>query len=351
MSHFIGKVYMWFRQHQRVLPWRLTSDPYQIWVSEIILQQTRVAQGLPYYENFIRHFPDLGALAAASEDELLKVWEGLGYYSRARNMHQAAQTIVSQYHGAFPDTYEAIRALKGIGEYTAAAIASISFGLPYAVVDGNVFRVLTRYLGITEPVDTARGKVIVRQTATGLLNPGNPGFHNQAMMEFGALCCIPRNPDCFNCPVHQGCYAFEKGMTNSLPVKNRKISRKVRYFYFYIPEDADAVLIEKRTGHDIWKNLYQFPLFEAEHELNETEILTNPFFDELISGYSGATVEISRIYTHELTHRQIRARFIRIKRELPGMISRSRMVVHKKEIHKFAFPVLIRKFIEEKMLT
>jgi len=349
MSHFIGLIYKWYEYHRRELPWRLTSDPYLIWVSETILQQTRVKQGLPYYNRFIRHFPDVSSLAAASGDELMKIWEGLGYYSRARNMHDAAKAIESLHGGKFPDKYEEIRNLKGVGDYAAAAVASIAFGLPYAVADGNVFRFLTRYLGIQEAVDTTHGKRLVRQTAEELLNTEHPGYHNEALMEFGALCCIPKKPDCPRCPVQPGCFAFHHGMVNVLPVKSKKTVRKNRYFYFYVPEDEWNIIIEKRIGRDIWKNLYQFPLYEPGYELTENEILSNAFFKELIPDGHGAIIEISPVRLHELTHQQIRARFITIFQPKLSLTNSNHQKISKEEIHKFAFPALIRNFLEEKI--
>jgi A/G-specific adenine glycosylase len=348
MAHFIELIYTWFANHQRDLPWRFTQDPYLIWVSETILQQTRIVQGLPYYYSFIGHFPDVKTLAAAPGDELMKVWEGLGYYSRARNMHVAAQTIVNQYNGKFPDDYDTIRNLKGIGDYTAAAVASIAFDLPYAVVDGNVIRFLARYAGITEAIDTRHGKEMVRETANEFLDVIRPGFHNQAMMEFGALCCIPRRPACGNCPVQAGCFAFQNRMVDKLPLKSRQIVRRIRYFYYYIPESEHFTVIEKRTEKDIWENLYQFPLYESDHELSEQEILSNRVFSELIHDIHGAEVEISPVRFHELTHQQIRACFIRIHLHKITLTNGKQKEINKKEIHKFAFPVLIRNFLEEK---
>ena len=350
MEHFIQKIHHWFEENQRGLPWRLTKDPYCIWVSEIILQQTRVIQGIPYYYKFIAHFPDVHALAEAPEDQLLKVWEGLGYYSRARNMHTAAKTIVSLHNGIFPDSYEAVIQLKGIGEYTAAAIVSIAFGMPYPVVDGNVYRFLSRFLGITEEMDTSPGKKRVLQIATELMDIDHPGMHNQAMMEFGALCCVPSNPDCYNCPVQDGCFAFQHKMTEKLPARKKRMPKRIRYFYFCIPEDEQCIIIEKRSGKDIWKNLYQPPLFESDHALTENEILLNSLLKNLTQESEEALVEISPEYLHNLTHQQIRARFITIT--LPRIFSNNhtRIPVKKREMHTFAFPVLIKNFLYKKFL-
>jgi A/G-specific adenine glycosylase len=347
LEYFIEAIHQWYHKHQRALPWRETKDPYRIWVSEIILQQTRVEQGLPYYERFIGHFPDVLALAESSGDQLMKIWEGLGYYSRARHMHAAAKLVAMQYQGIFPEKYEDIRRLKGIGEYTAAAIASIAFGEPYAVVDGNVYRFLSRFLGITTPVDTTPGKKVFNRVAQELLDRNKPGYHNQAMMEFGALCCIPRNPGCQTCPVVSGCYAFQHKMTDTLPVKNKKPARKIRYLYFYVAEDEDSVIIEKRTGNDIWKHLYQFPVHEQDQPVPEPDLLSLPFTRAIPGLQVGEIPVISRQYIHLLTHQEIRARFIRKKHLLLPDNFPEGMRINKGEIHTFAFPVLIKKYILE----
>jgi A/G-specific adenine glycosylase len=350
LEYFVRKIHYWFEKNQRELPWRLTKDPYLIWVSEIILQQTRVNQGIPYYNRFIIHFPDVNILANAPEDQLMKIWEGLGYYSRARNMHTAAKTIANHYNGVFPDNYEAVKNLKGVGDYTAAAIVSIAFGLPYPVVDGNVFRFLSRYLGIREEMDTSSGKKTMVQIASELLDNDDPGLHNQAMMEFGALCCVPVNPDCFNCPVQDGCFAFQHKMTEKLPLRKRRILKKIRYFYFCITMDEQRIVIEKRTGNDIWKNLYQPPLFESDHELTENEILQIPLLRIVTQNYREDLVEISPEYIHILTHQQIRARFITISKPRIFSENFTGIPVFKSEIHNFAFPVLIKNFLYKKFL-
>jgi A/G-specific adenine glycosylase len=347
---FLPEIYDWFEKNRRELPWRMTFDPYLIWVSEVVLQQTRVNQGLPYFNRFVSLFPDVASLASAPEDHLLKAWEGLGYYSRARNLQAAARTIMELHGGVFPDRYEAIRSLKGIGDYTAAAVASIAFGQPYAVVDGNVSRFLSRYLGIEAPVDSLPGKKLMIRAADELLDISRPGFHNQAMMEFGALLCKPARPDCRNCPVQDGCYAFRKNITEKLPVKSKKVNRRTRYFYYCIPENEQYVILEKRTGKDIWKNLYQFPLFESEHQLEEKEMLSIPLLAELTGKYSGATIGISREYVHELTHQQIRARFIRVTLNRREITEIGGIQAAKADITEYPFPVLIRNFICEKLL-
>jgi A/G-specific adenine glycosylase len=272
MSNLTQALYRWYSFNKRTLPWRATRDPYLIWISEIILQQTRVAQGMPYYFRFTERFPDVKTLGEAPEDELMKFWEGLGYYSRARNLHIAAKSILKNYKGKFPVDYESIRNLKGVGDYTAAAIASIAFGLPYAAVDGNVERVLSRYFGIETSVHSANGKKIFRDLAREILLESDPGMHNQAMMELGALVCTPKNPDCPNCPLKLSCNAFLHGNVENLPLKQKSIKKNTRYFLFILMESTSQILIEKRTGSDIWRNLFQLPLVECEHQPEDGDL-------------------------------------------------------------------------------
>lgn len=347
MEYFKEALYQWYHCHKRDLPWRSTRDPYLIWVSEIILQQTRVDQGLPYYERFIRQFPDVHVLSQASDDHLMKQWEGLGYYSRARHLHATAKIISERYQGKFPSDYATVRSLKGIGDYTAAAIVSIAFGAPCAVVDGNVYRVLSRFLGIKDPIDTPGGKKRFQQVAEELLDRNNPGMHNQALMEFGALCCTPRNPGCQTCPLVSGCYAFQHKLKETLPVKSKRIQRKIRYFYFLVAEDKEQVIIEKRTGSDIWKHLYQFPLLEQDYPADEQLLLSMPFLNRSTVNHEDALPDISREYIHQLTHQEIRARFIRVKHRRLADNFPDGIRINKAEIHTFAFPVLIRNYIQK----
>lgn len=340
-------IYEWYDINRRDLPWRRVSDPYLVWISEVILQQTRISQGLPYYVRFVSRFPDIQTLAEAPEDVLMKTWEGLGYYSRARNLQAAAKILVERNNGVFPGSYEAIRSLPGIGEYTAAAVASISFGLPYPAIDGNVVRLLSRYFGVTEPVDKSSGAGILRELAIRLLNGTNPGYHNQAFMEFGALCCIPANPGCLSCPLHSSCAAWAGNMVEILPVKSKKKKKIRRYFYFYLFEDGNQVVIQKREQNDIWKNLYQFPMIESTGELSDTEIITASAGLKITGRMPALLKGISRSYKHELTHQQILARFIRISSHFPQKMKDHYIVINKKEICKFALPALISNFLTE----
>ncbi len=337
----------WYDRNKRDLPWRSESDPYLIWVSEVILQQTRVAQGLSYYNRFVLRFPDPVSLASASQDELMKFWEGLGYYTRALNMQEAAKSIVREHHGRFPSDYDSILKLKGTGEYTASAVASIAFGLPYAVTDGNVTRFISRFYGIEQPVDTHSGKNAVRAKAREILETTRPGTHNQAMMEFGALVCIPLKPECPECPVSSGCYAYRHDMVNLLPLKKAAKNRQNLFYYFFVCEKEHTVLIEKRNAKGIWKNLYQFPLAESDAEITDEQMLSLPLCREFLDK-DGILWEISRVYRHELTHRRIIARFIRIRFPPNACRIEGFIETNKKEIRKFAFPVLVKNYMAEK---
>ena len=348
MNGFPHDIYKWYSSNKRDLPWRKTNDPYKIWISEIILQQTRVKQGINYYNRFVDEFPTVFELANASEDQILKLWQGLGYYTRARNLHFTAKVIVNHCNGVFPADFETILSLKGIGYYTAAAIASIAFNLPYATVDGNVYRVLTRFFGISTPIDSEKGKSEIQKIATSILPEINAGFHNQALMEFGALQCVPKSPDCKSCPLSYSCYASKNNLTNQLPVKTIKIKQSTRYFYYYFIERQDSILLEKRTGNDIWKNLHQFPLIESEKELSDLEILNLkiPFLNcETINIKS-----VSPTVKHVLTHQNIYARFIQIETETDCLNHTNFIRVNKKDIYKFAVPKLLEQYFKKNNL-
>lgn len=295
----------WYATHRRELPWRATSDPYAVWISEIMLQQTRVAQGLDYFRRFMTRFPRVEMLAAAPEDEVLKLWQGLGYYSRARNLHAAARSIAGR--GAFPTTYEEIRALRGVGDYTAAAIASIAFGLPHAVVDGNVYRVLSRYYGVATPIDTTAGQREFRLLAQALLDGQRPGLYNQALMDFGALQCTPKSPRCAECPLCDSCAALASGRVDTLPVKARRTAVTDRYLvYIYFRSGRDTFL-RRRPAGDIWQGLYEPFLAEFDHAPQSAEIESLPSLQALPA--RPVLTEIARGVTHVLTHRRLHADF------------------------------------------
>ena len=253
----------WFAENRRDLPWRHDPTPYEVWLSEVILQQTRVNQGMDYYLRFIKKWPSVTSLAQATEEEVLKMWQGLGYYSRARNLHHCAQQVMEQHGGQFPADYEQLKKLQGIGEYTAAAIASIAFDLPHAVVDGNVYRVLARLFDIDIPINNKEGQKLFAQLADELLNRKQPGLHNQAMMEFGALQCTPKNPNCLHCPLLAQCLAFAHQTVLQRPVKLQTKKNVTRYFNYLVIRINENIYLHKRSGNDIWKNLYDFPCIES----------------------------------------------------------------------------------------
>lgn len=345
MNEFLDEIYRWFRLNKRDLPWRKTTDPYRIWLSEIILQQTRVAQGIQYYERFIEKYPTVFQLAAASEDDVLKLWQGLGYYTRARNLHFTAKQIVNVYNGKFPNKYDEILKMKGIGLYTAAAIASIAFSLQHATVDGNIYRVLSRYFGIRTPIDSTLGKKEFNELAESLISGANPGMHNQALMEFGALQCIPKSPNCIKCPLAKTCFAFQNKVVNQLPVKLKKVAQRDRYFYYYYIESGNFTFVEKRSGKDIWENLYQFPLIETQKELSETDLINNKL--PLNGNNYGNIKIISETKKHILSHQIIYAKIIHIELNDTNFRTDQFIRVNKKDISKFAVPKLLEQFIKE----
>ncbi|WP_300600273.1 A/G-specific adenine glycosylase [Niabella sp.] len=305
-SHYLIN---WNRnENNRKMPWKGIKDPYKIWLSEIILQQTRVDQGLKYYENFITNFPAIRDLAQANEKKVFKLWEGLGYYSRCKNLIHTARVLNSEYNGQFPDTYKAILELKGIGPYTAAAIASFAFNLPHAVIDGNVFRVLARIFGIREPVDTTAGKKIITGLAEQLLDKENPGEYNQAIMDFGATICKPANPSCEQCPFKNDCIAYKEDIVALLPVKIKKTAVRTRYFYFFLPQYRNALPVRERLDKDIWQHLYEFPLIEKEEETSSGAVIAAAVKKGWIP--KGAAVTTSPVFSQKLSHQLIKAVFI-----------------------------------------
>jgi len=346
---------LWYENNQRDLPWRNTSDPYKIWLSEIILQQTRIAQGLDYYHLFIQRFPDIFHLAKASEDEVLSAWQGLGYYSRARNLHHTAKTIVNIYNGEFPADYKKLLALKGIGSYTAAAIGSIAFGIALAAIDGNVTRVLTRLFGIEHPVDQPQVKKEIEKIANDLIDLRNPGDFNQAMMDFGSLVCKPLNPNCQLCPFSQECIARLKDKTETIPVKGKKIAQRNRYFHFFFLYDTSdpdlCFYVEKRKGNDIWKNLFQLPLLELNDEEFQSKDITLQFFQTKLQTEELPTIIDQSPYrfTHQLTHQRIHAFFHRIPITpgYPGALEKGYLKVTFADFDSMAKPVLIDKFLDK----
>lgn len=313
--HYISKIITdWYILNRRDLPWRHTKDPYKIWISEIILQQTRVVQGYEYYINFLNTFPDIASLANAGEDQVLKLWQGLGYYSRARNLHSAAKNIMYAHKGFFPGNYSEILALKGIGEYTAAAISSFAFDLPYAAVDGNVFRVISRLFAIETPIDTNEGKKLFAETAGKLLNKENPGLHNQAIMEFGALQCTPASPDCAGCVLSNICMAYIKNNVAHYPVKQNKTKVSERYFNYLDIHCGSFIYLNKRINNDIWKNLYELPLIETPQKYSFEDLQNSEVFKSIFDAAGDIIINpIPISLKHVLSHRIIYAFFYKIE--------------------------------------
>lgn len=339
----------WYDFHRRDLPWRETHDPYRIWVSEVILQQTRVNQGLDYYDRFIGRFPDVASLASAGEDEVMKAWQGLGYYSRARHLHQAARTIMLKLNGEFPNHWDDIRQLKGIGEYTAAAIASIAFGEPRPVVDGNVKRVVARYCGIREPVNTAAGINRVKSFLSEVMDSRQPGTFNQALMELGALVCIPKQPLCHQCPVRMDCAAFRENMTATLPMPRKKDPPKHRYLHYLAiisSENGSSYLwLKKRLEKDIWQNLYDFPLIEADRELTLEELRECKHWQEIFRNRPAAVDPHIEKTRHLLTHRILNVQFFTVYADTFSHDGFIKMGVE--DLHNYPVPRVIEKYLKK----
>lgn len=312
----------WYSQYRRDLPWRNTTDPYVIWISEIILQQTRVKQGLDYFNRFMERFPTVALLAAAHEDEVLKYWQGLGYYSRARNIHAAAKDIMTRFGGRFPVDYTDVLSLKGVGEYTAAAICSFAYRAPCAVVDGNVYRVLSRLFAIDTPIDSGAGKKMFAELAGELIDPLKPDLYNQAIMDFGAMQCVPRSPQCEMCPLAHKCLAYAQNRVGDLPVKHGKTVIKSRFFNYLQIVCGEFTWLDQRLGNDIWKGLFEFPLIETDREMTFEELQQTEAYGRIMHGATHVEMRgRSGNYRHVLSHRIIYARFytLHIPAELPGL--------------------------------
>lgn len=340
---FSVKLITWYNSHHRPLPWRATSDPYKIWLSEIILQQTRVAQGLPYYQSFVDTFPTVKALAAAREQTVLRLWQGLGYYSRARNLHACAKHVAKQLGGVFPNTYHELLKLPGIGPYTAAAIASFAFNEPVAVVDGNVFRMLARIFGIDNDISTAAGKEFFLTKANQLLDQKRPGLFNQAMMEFGATHCKPIAPGCDDCIFKKQCVAYTRDLIHLLPVKTNKIKPKKRYFTYLVFYRDGKLAMKQRLGKDIWKGLYDFPLIELNLRAALSWIAKNE------PAIKASRENIVHQAKHVLTHQVIDAAFVgvEVSKGLANFGNQELEFYSPRQVHKLPKPTLITRFLAE----
>lgn len=337
----------WYNKNKRDLPWRNTKDPYIIWLSEIILQQTKVEQGLPYFNHFVEKYPTVKHLATASEDEVMRSWQGLGYYSRARNLHSAAKQIYVDYKGVFPNNYTDLLKLKGIGEYTAAAIASFAFNEVKPVLDGNVYRFLSRYFGIHTPINSPKAKKEFITIAIELIDQKSPDIFNQAIMEFGALQCKPKSPNCSECPLQLSCVSFEKNEVALLPIKEKKLKRSVRYFYYFVFKFENKIALSKRTQKDIWQQLYEFPMFESDKELEENEIFAKANDLKLLSKDS-QILSISKKIKHVLSHQDIYAKFFEIHDlHFQHQNHEKYLYIKDDEIRDFALPRLIEQYLQK----
>lgn len=339
---FSHKILAWYKENKRDLPWRKTRDPYKIWLSEIMLQQTRVAQGMPYYHKFLEAFPTVHHLALAPEEQVLKLWQGLGYYSRARNLHATAKMVVEDFDGKFPETYEGLKALKGVGDYTASAIASFCFDEPQPVVDGNVYRVLARYFGVELPINSTQGVKHFKELAREVMDADEIRDYNQGIMEFGAVQCAPQKPYCLLCPLNDSCVALQKNKVVDLPIKLKKTKVKNRYFnYLVFLDDGHHTLLEQRKGKGIWQNLYQFPLIESEGELNAEKLEQNIEENNTYPAMGSLTLYNNESIVHKLSHQHLYTKFWIVKTS--DMLEDG---LSWEEIKSFPVPVLIADFIK-----
>ena len=335
---------LWHKQeNKRVMPWKGIKDPYKIWLSEIILQQTRVDQGWPYYLKFVETFPTIQNLAEANQDEVLRLWQGLGYYSRGRNLHFTANQVVKDFNGKFPTNYDDLLKLKGVGTYTASAIASFCGNQNKAVVDGNVYRVLSRYFGVENDISLTSTQKEFQNLANELLNKKMPGLHNQAIMEFGALQCVPKNPDCNQCPLQTSCYAFAHKKISKLPFKTRKIKVKSRYFNYLVIKSKKHTFVKRRLSGDIWEGLYEFPLIESKTSLDEKALLLSPEFKMLINNNNYELLSVSKQFKHLLTHQTIFCKFLQISINDFANISGFESVEWT-ALNNYPKPILIQRF-------
>ncbi len=345
VPHFSNKLIAWYLQNKRDLPWRNTINPYHIWLSEIMLQQTRVLQGLPYYLKFIEAYPKVEDLANAHEDEVLKLWQGLGYYSRARNLHATAKMVAEEMNGVFPNNYKELLKLKGVGDYTASAIASISFNHPEAVVDGNVYRVLSRFFGISTPINTTLGQKEFKNLAQQLIDKEQPGTFNQAIMEFGARYCVPQNPDCGNCIFNNSCAAFQLKKVAEFPVKIKSKPVKIRFFnYLVFLSENERTILQQRNGKGIWHKLYEFPLIETSQEINLSELKILPQFKDLTGNITIENISLfnEKPVIHKLSHQHLNTSFWIVE-----TLKSSESAIPISEVKNYAVPVLIENFVSE----
>jgi A/G-specific adenine glycosylase len=349
--HFSARLLSWFSKHRRPLPWRDTKNPYAIWISEVILQQTRMEQGIQYYLQFIDAFPDVAALARAKEEEVLRLWQGLGYYSRARNLHQAARSVWDQRGGRLPGTYREWLSLKGVGPYTAAAIASIAQGEAVAALDGNAYRVLSRIFALDANIDTGPGRKTFQQLAEDLLDPAHPGDFNQALMDFGSAVCKPVRPLCTQCIFSRECLAFKGRAMHNYPVRQPRKKTRPRYFnyFFFYSSDRQRFFIQKRAGEDIWKNLFELPLLESPEPLTAETLTEHPWWRKLFPAGKGAVFTQSPLhFRHQLTHQTIHACFFNVRLDAEQFMELEKVFVpsDKNKFEALPKPRLVDRYLQ-----
>lgn len=348
LTHFSFALMKWHTKNARNFPWIKEKDPYRVWLSEIILQQTRVEQGLPYYQKFIRRYPTVCDLANAGEKEVFRLWQGLGYYNRCKNMLTTAGIICHKRGGQFPVSFHDLLTLPGIGPYTAAAIASFAFGLPHAVVDGNVERVLARYFGIHKAVNGTEGKKYFNALANKLLLKEDPASFNQAMMDFGSVVCMPRQPLCHSCPLSATCKAFKKGEVHLLPLKQPKRKPVNRYIHYYVICHDNCLYIRKRTAKDIWQNLHEFIIYENNTLLSENELRKTGLFSSLIANNTATVVRLSETVKHQLSHQTLYIRFLMMQLQKPPVLPDEHYFgIASDQVDEYAFPRVITRYLQK----
>ncbi len=343
---FTEKILQWNEHiNERTMPWKGEKNPYLIWLSEIILQQTRVEQGLPYFNAFKKKYPSVHLLSAASQDDIMKLWQGLGYYSRARNLHHTAKHIVEKLGGVFPTNFQSLQQLKGVGAYTAAAIASFAYNEPVAVVDGNVIRILSRYFGIETPFDTTAGKKEFSAIAQQLISHKNPAAYNQAIMDYGATVCTAQNPICNNCVLSQNCFALNKNLVMLLPVRSKKLTKRERHFYYIIIHQKNHTFIHQRTANDIWKSLYEFPLIESDNPIAKN--MQQELVD-LLETKDFKITHRSEVFKQQLTHQKLHITFLEVAIDNKHTLDKGKglLRIEKNKLNQFAFPKTIAAYIE-----
>jgi A/G-specific adenine glycosylase len=340
------KIARWYDSNKRLLPWRETLNPYHIWLSEIILQQTRVNQGISYYEKFILNYPTIHDLAASGIDDVMLLWQGLGYYSRARNLLKTARIIVASYGGKVPEEYSQLIKLPGIGDYTAASIASLAYNKPHAAIDGNVFRVLARYFGIERASDTTEGRNAFKLAAESLLDRNNPGRHNQSMIELGALICLPGNPRCTECPVNDSCYALKSNAIDRLPAKKKKVKVTHRYLYYLVIQKENKIFIRQRAEKDIWEMLHDFPSIETSKPVSIDILLKETMWKKYFGDRQLIIKSFSEEYKHKLSHQILHAYFIRLEVDSSFILTSAKEIGHN-EISNYPVPRLIERYLAD----